>query len=108
MLFFFSSRRRHTRFKCDWSSDVCSSDPLEAGRELGVEAILDGRVQRDDKKIRVTARLLSVRDGSSLWVGKFDDFFTNLFALQDSISEKMAEALSLRLTSDEQQLLTRR
>src|SRR5260370_1431047 len=24
--FFFSSRRRHTRFKCDWSSDVCSSD----------------------------------------------------------------------------------
>src|SRR5260370_12175635 len=29
MTFFFSSRRRHTRFKCDWSSDVCSSD-LEA------------------------------------------------------------------------------
>src|SRR5207237_3062718 len=26
LLFFFSSRRRHTRFKCDWSSDVCSSD----------------------------------------------------------------------------------
>src|SRR5207237_8808116 len=26
MYFFFSSRRRHTRFKCDWSSDVCSSD----------------------------------------------------------------------------------
>src|SRR5260370_3584102 len=26
MMFFFSSRRRHTRFKCDWSSDVCSSD----------------------------------------------------------------------------------
>src|SRR2546427_10910420 len=36
MLFFFSSRRRHTRFDCDWSSDVCSSD-------LGVE---DGRVRR--------------------------------------------------------------
>src|SRR5207237_6978839 len=29
--FFFSSRRRHTRFKCDWSSDVCSSDLLIAG-----------------------------------------------------------------------------
>src|SRR5260370_10913977 len=27
--FFFSSRRRHTRFKCDWSSDVCSSDLLD-------------------------------------------------------------------------------
>src|SRR6476661_5217735 len=30
IFFFFSSRRRHTRFKCDWSSDVCSSDLLEA------------------------------------------------------------------------------
>src|SRR5260370_5433238 len=29
MFFFFSSRRRHTRFKCDWSSDVCSSDLIE-------------------------------------------------------------------------------
>src|SRR6476661_927429 len=31
MFFFFSSRRRHTRFKCDWSSDVCSSDLLALG-----------------------------------------------------------------------------
>src|SRR5207237_3333196 len=30
--FFFSSRRRHTRFKCDWSSDVCSSDLPDAVR----------------------------------------------------------------------------
>src|SRR5467141_4441058 len=35
--FFFSSRRRHTRFKCDWSSDVCSSDLL---RDLGPLAFL--------------------------------------------------------------------
>src|SRR5256886_12221346 len=32
MFFFFSSRRRHTRFDCDWSSDVCSSDLLSFGR----------------------------------------------------------------------------
>src|SRR2546427_8116408 len=32
IFFFFSSRRRHTRFDCDWSSDVCSSDlPLDEG-----------------------------------------------------------------------------
>src|SRR5256886_7735157 len=39
--FFFSSRRRHTRFDCDWSSDVCSSDlggsPVEPGGYRGVE-----------------------------------------------------------------------
>src|SRR6266567_6498854 len=32
--FFFSSRRRHTRFDCDWSSDVCSSDLRRLGRQL--------------------------------------------------------------------------
>src|SRR2546430_15105675 len=31
VFFFFSSRRRHTRFDCDWSSDVCSSDLVPAG-----------------------------------------------------------------------------
>src|SRR2546427_13120016 len=35
MFFFFSSRRRHTRFDCDWSSDVCSSDLRVAGQRLG-------------------------------------------------------------------------
>src|SRR5260370_33522455 len=48
--FFFSSRRRHTRFKCDWSSDVCSSDLPFAGRSTcpderpanGRSAVLEG------------------------------------------------------------------
>src|SRR5260370_20333520 len=35
-VFFFSSRRRHTRFKCDWSSDVCSSDLVAAWRASGI------------------------------------------------------------------------
>src|SRR2546430_4360914 len=34
IFFFFSSRRRHTRFDCDWSSDVCSSDLLDAWRTI--------------------------------------------------------------------------
>src|SRR6266567_7252093 len=40
--FFFSSRRRHTRFDCDWSSDVCSSDLLRVRRVPDVEAGLTG------------------------------------------------------------------
>src|SRR5260370_10062634 len=50
-LFFFSSRRRHTRFKCDWSSDVCSSDlysssvvAVEESEEVSAEVkALDGQ-----------------------------------------------------------------
>src|SRR5207237_7930500 len=37
--FFFSSRRRHTRFKCDWSSDVCSSD-LNAAARVGARTAM--------------------------------------------------------------------
>src|SRR3990167_123316 len=49
--FFFSSRRRHTRFDCDWSSDVCSSDlehpgvgPAEITEELGEVAVESGEL----------------------------------------------------------------
>src|SRR4030066_777595 len=42
VFFFFSSRRRHTRFKCDWSSDVCSSD-LEAGSGAARRCLPAGR-----------------------------------------------------------------
>src|SRR5882762_126103 len=51
MFFFFSSRRRHTRFKCDWSSDVCSSD-LEAGGRGGA----DPWSTADDTMLRKIAR----------------------------------------------------
>src|SRR4030066_974040 len=44
--FFFSSRRRHTRFKCDWSSDVCSSDLIEL--EIGLPALPPEEFHGDD------------------------------------------------------------
>src|SRR2546430_16870559 len=42
-VFFFSSRRRHTRFDCDWSSDVCSSDLLETGEDVSRGVRVTGR-----------------------------------------------------------------
>src|SRR5882762_4479362 len=59
--FFFSSRRRHTRFKCDWSSDVCSSD-LEAPARRGHRAWLR---RTDQPALRVgpaPIRLMPVAD----------------------------------------------
>src|SRR5256886_15650247 len=47
--FFFSSRRRHTRFDCDWSSDVCSSDLIEELRQMGNE-VLHGWARRQQEK----------------------------------------------------------
>ena len=83
-------------------------DPLAAGRELQVDAVMVGRIQEYEKRIRVTVRLYRVRDGMSLWPDKFDDNFTNIFAVQDAISERIADALALQVTETERQHLTKR
>src|SRR6185369_1713584 len=61
IFFFFSSRRRHTRFKCDWSSDVCSSD-LDSAREARapVKDIDDTKAPLLDHLIELRRRLLWV------------------------------------------------
>src|SRR5439155_18024408 len=65
-------------------------DPLEAGREQGVDAVLEGQVQRIEDRVRVTARLVRTSDGTSLWADHFDEQFTNIFAVEDAIGEKVA------------------
>jgi TolB-like protein/Tfp pilus assembly protein PilF len=72
-------------------------DPQSAGRELGVESVLDGSVQRWGDKIRVNVRLIKTADGESLWSDTFDEKFTDIFVVQDAISKKVAESLKLRL-----------
>jgi DNA-binding winged helix-turn-helix (wHTH) protein/TolB-like protein/Tfp pilus assembly protein PilF len=84
------------------------SDPLAAGRELGVDAVLDGTVQHADEHIRVTVQLISIADGRTIWAGKFDERFTDIFALQDSISEQVAQALPLQINVDERKALVKR
>ncbi len=88
--------------------DTPNVDALKAGRDLGAETVVTGSVQRLDKRLRMNVQLLRVQDGQTLWADKFDEFFTNLFAVQDTISEKLAHTLALRLTSEEQDRLSRR
>ncbi len=86
---------------------VLEQDPVAAGRELGVESVLDGTIQKSGDRIRATVRLVSVRDGGQLWADKFDEKLTDLFAVQDSISERLATALAVRLTGEEKSLLAK-
>ncbi|HEY3129665.1 MAG TPA: tetratricopeptide repeat protein [Acidobacteriota bacterium] len=85
-----------------------ATDPLTAGRKLGVDAVLDGNVQKVDDRIRVTIQLLRVSDGKSLWSEKFDEKFTHIFAVQDSISEKVARAVLSKLSGRELSQITKR
>jgi len=82
-------------------------DPVRAGQEQEVDAVLVASYQRLGERIRVTAQLLDVRDGSPLWAEKFDAQFTDSFAAQDTISARVAGALQLRLASAERELLSK-
>lgn len=88
--------------------DRPGQDPLAAGRELGVEAVLDGTIQRSGGRVTVTVQLLRVRDGAALWAGSFDEDSTHILAVQDRISAEVASALLLKLDDAGRQQLVRR
>ena len=82
-------------------------DVLQAGRELGVDSVLEGTIQTSGERIRIAARLVRTRDGKQLWTETFDEKFTDIFAVQDSISNKVLAALALKLNGEAQTRLTK-
>ncbi len=83
-------------------------DAAAAGRELQVDSVLEGNIQRDGDQIRITARLVRAKDGKTLWTEAFDETFTNIFAVQDLISQRIVGALALQLSGHERDHLTKK
>jgi len=79
--------------------DSADQDSITAGRQLNVEAVLDGSLETSGDRIRVMARLVRVSDGKQLWASQLEEKFTDIFRVQDSISERVATALKIRLTN---------
>lgn len=82
-------------------------DAIAAGREQKVDAVLDGVIQRVDDRVRVSVRFIRVDDGSQLWAGQFQEQMTEIFAVQDSIAERVAAALAITLAGGEREKLTK-
>jgi DNA-binding winged helix-turn-helix (wHTH) protein/TolB-like protein/lipoprotein NlpI len=82
--------------------------PQEIGREQGVDAVLDGRIQRDSDRVRLTVQLIRVRDGLQLWADTFDRKFTDVFALEDALADLAAQSIRLKLTGAETLKFTKR
>src|SRR5207302_10218065 len=82
-------------------------EPIKAGSDLNVKSVLDGRVQRIGDRIRVTVQLLRASDGAPLWANKFDEKYTDVFSLEDRISEEVAACLVPTLTGQHKQHLGR-
>jgi DNA-binding winged helix-turn-helix (wHTH) protein/tetratricopeptide (TPR) repeat protein len=82
--------------------------PQAAGLEQGVDAVLDGRIQRGADRVRLTVQLIRVRDGVQLWGESFEKEDTDIFALEDSLSERVAQSIRLKLTGEETRRFTKR
>ncbi len=82
-------------------------DPIAAGREQGVDAVLDGSIQKSGDSIRVSVQLSRVKDDKLLWGETFTEKLAGIFTVEDSIAQRVVEALSLHLNGGEKQQLTK-
>jgi serine/threonine-protein kinase len=84
------------------------SDVRKIGRELDVEAVLEGSVRKAANRLRITAQLVKVSDGYHLWSEKYDRDLEDIFAIQDEISLAIVEKLRGKLLKEEESKLVRR
>jgi DNA-binding winged helix-turn-helix (wHTH) protein/TolB-like protein len=82
-------------------------DPIKAGQDVQVEAVLDGSILKVGDQVRVTARLINVKTGAAIWADQFDAGFTDILKVLDSISERVTQALTLSLSGEERDNLNK-
>lgn len=82
--------------------------PAEVGRELGVRAVLTGRVLQLGGRLIVRTELVDAADGWQLWGGQYDRRPADILELQEAIAQDISENLRLKLTGQDQERLTKR
>ena len=83
-------------------------DPLEAGRNLNVGAVLIGRLVTRDGRLVIKTELIKVADGSQLWGEEYNSSVTDILSVQDEVSRKISQSLRLRLSGEDVEKLARR
>jgi serine/threonine-protein kinase len=83
-------------------------DPQEVGHELGVRAVLAGRVLHRGESLVVKVELVDTNDGSHIWGASFNKRMSDIFSIEAEISHEISDALKLRLTSAQKKGLARR
>jgi TolB-like protein/Tfp pilus assembly protein PilF len=83
-------------------------DVLEVGRELGVRAVLTGRVIGLNDRLTISVELVDVDDGSQCWGRRYHVPVSNVFAAQDEIVNEITHNLQIKVTAEEKERLARR
>jgi TolB-like protein len=80
----------------------------QIGEELGARYVLEGSVRKANGNVRINAQLIDAATGHHLWAERYDGNTSDIFALQDKITQKIAASLAVKLTDDEQVRLTQK
>jgi adenylate cyclase len=80
----------------------------EVAHQLDVSHVLEGSVRKAGNRVRITAQLIDGAAGDHVWAERYDRDLTDIFALQDEISEAIVKALKLKLLPQEKQAIERR
>jgi serine/threonine protein kinase/Flp pilus assembly protein TadD len=83
-------------------------DPSQIGRELQVRYVLEGSVRKSENQVRINVQLIDTSNGIQVWADNFTGDLKDVFGLQERTAIKIAEALNLSLTPQEQQTVQRR
>jgi len=81
-----------------------NEDLRSIGEKLNVKSILEGSVRKDDlrNRVRITAQLINVEDGYHLWSETYDRDLDDIFAIQEEIARKVADALKVTLLGEDE------
>lgn len=85
-----------------------ATDVRHVAKVLGVRFVLEGSVRKVGGRVRITAQLVDGASGGHLWAERYDRDLTDIFAVQDEVTQHIVSALSLKLTRDERQRLARK
>lgn len=85
-----------------------NTDPLKVGEELGVRAVLTGRLLQRGDNLLVSAELLDVRDNKQIWGERYNRRVADALSVQQEISREISARLRTKLSGEEQKRLTRR
>jgi serine/threonine protein kinase/Tfp pilus assembly protein PilF len=83
------------------------TDPLAAGRELGVQAVLTGRIQQRGDNLTISAELVDVRDNKQLWGEQYSRKVSDLLSLQQEIAREITGTLRLRISGAQKDLVNK-
>ena len=80
-------------------------DIRNVGRELGVRSVLEGSIRRAGNRVRITAQLIDAATGAHLWAERYDRDLTDIFAVQDEVTQQIVAALKVTLSPGERATL---